>query len=106
MAVYIAQCLCPQRHAIIAAADEADSEADAERVRTALRRQVISLLKSGALNGWCAICGAKRATWRYEVRRTVFATMAEALPHLQQVEAENIGTNLVYGDLERRQRPN
>lgn len=106
MSVWICQCQCPERHCIAAAVNEATSEADARRIRTELRRTILGWLKSGALNPWCAICGAKLATWRYELRRTRFATMAEAGPHLQRSEAENALANLVWGDLHRTQRPN
>lgn len=104
--VWICQCLCPDRHCIMAAANEAESEKDAQRIRTELRRQAIEWLKSGALNNWCGLCGAGVATWRYELRRTRFATMAEAMPHLRQTEAENVAANLVWGDLHRTTKPN
>lgn len=106
MHVWICQCLCPDRHAMTAITGEAESEADAQRIRTELRRKVIDFLKSGAMNPWCAMCGANRATWRYELRRTVWATMAEAEPHMRQAEAENLAANLVWGDLHRTTKPN
>jgi hypothetical protein len=95
MTVWICQCLCPDRHTIIAAADEADSEANAGAIRTTLRRQVLELLRTGAINPWCAICGAHRATWRYELARTKFQTMAEAAPELARTEAENMAENVI-----------
>lgn len=90
---------------MLAAAGEAADETAAQDIRTELRRAVIGLLKSGVMNPWCAICGSKRATWRYELRRTVWATMAEAAPQLRQAEAENLATNLVFGDLHLTDRP-
>lgn len=91
---------------MMAAVAEAENEADAQRIRTDLRRQVLSFLKSGALNPWCAICGAQLATWRYELRRTVWASMDEAMPHIRQTEAENLAANAVWGDLHKTTRPN
>lgn len=104
--VWICQCLCPDRHAMMASVDEAESEADAQRIKTELRRKVIEWLKDGVMNPWCAICGAKRATWRYELRRTVWASMEEAMPHMRQTEEENLAANLVWGDTHRTTKPN
>jgi hypothetical protein len=103
--VWIAQCLCPSRHAILAAADEADSEAEAQSIRAALLRQTNELISCEAINPWCAICGAKLETWRYEVGRTAFKTMAEAMPTLRQEETRNVLANAAFGDIHKR-RPN
>jgi hypothetical protein len=104
--VWIAQCLCPQRHCIVAQAGEAAGFAEAQRlVRAPLRRNVAQLLRGGALNGWCGICGAKRPTWRFEVARTRYTTMDEAQPELAEIEAANLLTNLLFGDTHRTTRP-
>jgi hypothetical protein len=85
--VWIAQCLCPQRHAIIATAGEAEGRAGAERyVVGPLKFRVASLLRAKTLNPWCGICRAQARTWRYELARTAFATMAEAMPALKENE--------------------
>jgi hypothetical protein len=105
--VWIAQCLCPDRHCIIGEIGLAESDAEAEtNVRAPLRRKVVELLKSGEINPWCAICDANRATWRYEVRRTAFGSVEEAIPKLRETEAKNALTNLIYGDLHRNTKPN
>lgn len=104
--VWICQCLCPSRHCILAMSGEADDEAAAERIKHALRRTVVESLQDGGINPWCALCGAQRATWRYELRRTAFATAEEAKPHLERLEAENLAVNAVFGDLQHKQRPN
>ena len=107
MNVWVCQCLCPSRHCIMAAAAEAETEADAETLtRAPLRREIVQLLKSGAMNPWCALCNANRSTWRYEVRRTTFATMDDAASSLAVLQAENVATNLVWGDLHKTSRPN
>jgi hypothetical protein len=97
--VWVAQCLCPDRHCIVAAANEANSEAEAQEITVQLRRQVTELLRSGAINPWCGICGAKRATWKYELGRTMFATIHEASPHLARLERENATARELFGDL-------
>jgi hypothetical protein len=106
-AVWICQCLCPDRHCILASAGEAETEAEAEKgLRMPLRQEVAELLRSGIFNPWCAICDANPATWRYELRRTLFATMKEALPKLLEAEGANMAANLVWGDLHKTSRPN
>jgi hypothetical protein len=90
----------------MAAAGEADSEPEAARtLRAPLRKTLEEMLRSKAVNPECAICGANRATWRFEVRRTMFATMAEAGPEMAELEAANAVTNRLFGDLH-KQRPN
>ena len=107
MAVWICQCLCPGRHCMMATVGEAESETEAEiAVRTPLRRKIVEALSAGILNPWCAMCGANRATWKYEVSRTRFATMEDAIPHMFEAEAANMATNLLWGDTHKPERPN
>jgi hypothetical protein len=89
----------------MAGADEADTEAEAEEKVAAKLRETVRELVGGAVNPWCAICDADMTTWRYELRRTRFATMAEAAPVLAQEAAKNAATNRLLGDLHKT-RPN
>jgi hypothetical protein len=103
MTVWICQCLCPSRHCMLATVGEEESEGEAEiGVRAPLRRKVGELLSAGKFAPWCAICGAQPHTWRYELRRTKFSTMEEAIPHMHDIEAANIATNRVWGDLHKK----
>ena len=36
------------------------------------------------------------------LRRTKFATMEEAIPHMHKIEAANIATNRAWGDLDKK----
>jgi hypothetical protein len=87
--VLLAQCLCPQRHCILATASQDQgphvlAEHLAQQVREAIERQT--------LNPWCALCGARRDLWTYEVGLTPYATMEEALAALREVEQEQAET--------------
>jgi hypothetical protein len=105
--VWIAQCLCPQRHCILAASGEADSEPLAEEaVAAPLRKAVGELLQSAAVNPWCGLCRAPAESWIYELRRTRFQTMAEAAPELKRLEREMAVARQLMGDSLHRQRPN
>lgn len=105
--VWLAQCLCPSRHAILAASKEARTRAQAQtEIQQPLKAQIDSLLAAGSLNPWCGLCGAKAETWHYEVGRTRFRTMAEAEPELRKAENLNAVTAGLWGDLHRTRRPN
>lgn len=98
--VWIAQCLCPDRHAILAAAGEATTEGEAgQHVLKPLQGQVTALLKAGVLNPWCGMCNAPAEKWTYEIARTRFATLAEANPTLAIEEAKQGITRTLFGDL-------
>jgi hypothetical protein len=103
--VWIAQCLCPQRHCIMAAAGEAATREEAEeRLGQPLREQVEELLEAKAINPWCAICGSTE--WRIDLGRTAFLTLDEAKPSLVETAQANDAANALYGDLHRRGKPN
>lgn len=107
MRVYLAQCLCPLRHAMMASSGEAIDRDDAEaEVLQPLRRAIAVLLQTKVMNPWCAICNAAPHSWTYELRRTRWRTMAQAEPHLRTLEQQNLAINAVYGDLHKRQRAN
>lgn len=98
--VWVAQCLCPERHAIMAAAGEAAGPGDAEhKIARPLREKIEELLADDVLNPWCGICRAPRATWKWEIGRTRWTSLAEIKPELEKVEAENIGVGLTWGEL-------
>src|SRR5882672_6857739 len=98
--VWLAQLLCPQRHAILAATDEADDAAAAQAIADELRRNVDAMIGSGAINPWCGICHAAKATWTVELVRTQWATMAQAMPALRAQERENIATGRAIGEID------
>jgi hypothetical protein len=102
--VWIAQCLCPQRHCIMAAYGVADSEeAASAEIAWPLREAVDEALQAGLLNPWCGICKAGSEMWRYEVGRTKFRTKEEAAPLLQRLEAAQAATRMVFGEREGNQ---
>jgi hypothetical protein len=96
--VWIAQCLCPQRHAILAAAGVAHDRADAElTVLGPLIGRVRKLCTDEIINPWCGLCKAPEADWRYEVGRTRFTSMAEAETTLRGSEAAQSIVRRAFG---------
>lgn len=91
--VWIAQCLCPQRHAIMAAAGEDEATVLAE-----LKDTVWGWLARGVIRPWCSICHAEEASWHFEVGRTKWRSMDEAYAEIKETEARNVVAGLLYGD--------
>lgn len=87
--IRFAQCLCPQRHCILAAAHE-DDGTDLEQY---LKNQLLALIRANKIDPWCGICGAKAREWKYEVVTTAWATMEEALPILAQESARQVASH-------------
>lgn len=90
--VRIVQLLCPARHCIVGAAYEAASEADAAQTQ-----MLAGLIHSGAIKAWCGICGSREL--HFEDAATRFATMAEAQPHVDRLQDENVITRIVLSGL-------
>ena len=102
VSVWLAQCLCPSRHAILAASCEAETEAEATREAHKPLTEAIALaLSLGVINPWCSLCHAKAETWTIELGRTQFATMAEAKPAFEQNEREQAAVRAIFGDMKR-----
>jgi hypothetical protein len=98
--VWIAQCLCPQRHCIMASIDEAADQAEAEdKISKPLREQVAKAVADNTVNPWCGICQAPRETWHFELGRTRWTNMAEAMPEIEKNAAAQALTGAVFGQL-------
>jgi hypothetical protein len=98
--VWMCQCLCPKRHAILGGAGLADNAVDAyEKIEAPLRESIERMLWMGDINRWCGICHANAKTWHYETERTRYHTMEEAHEPMRRVEAENIKAGIVLGEI-------
>lgn len=96
--VYVAQVLCPSRHAIMAGAAVATSHEEAvQKAGRPVLDKVREFIRTGAVNPWCGICGAKEETWKLDVDRTRYSTMEEALPALSEVQEKNLLAKLLLG---------
>ena len=56
------------------------------------------MVGSGTINPWCGLCKAPIESWRYELGRTRFASMAEAEPVLRQSEREQSAVRRIFGE--------
>ena len=87
--VYLVQCLCPSRHCIMASptvlpAQAAESEQ--ETAKEPLRTLLTEAINGRLINPWCELCKAPAKDWRYEIGRTKWETLEEAMPHLREEE--------------------
>ena len=86
--IKLSQCLCPQRHCIIASLGDGDYAA----LQTSLKNQLRDMIRQNKLNPWCGLCGAKARDWIYETQETGFTSMEEALPLALQEQAKQVAT--------------
>lgn len=81
--IRIVQCKCAHGHCIMAVAFEPRDISD--EVATDKLAVTVGFLKAaGHLNPWCALCHSR--DWHYEVAITRFYSMAQATPHLADLE--------------------
>lgn len=98
--VWIAQVLCPQRHTIFALTAVCDDQTeDVENLTRQTEKTMHDLLESKSINPWCGLCHAPHEKWRIEAGRTLWETLAEAEAPLRDVEAENLATGALYGEV-------
>lgn len=96
--VWIAQVLCPARHAILATSGVASNQSDAEEsLLTPLVALIHQLIADDTINPWCDICSAPSDRWTHEVGRTRWRTMDEAQPHLEAAQEANLAANAAFG---------
>lgn len=89
--VLLLQCLCPARHCIIALAGEAPP-ATVESMTESAKAGIESAIAAKSLDPWCALCGAPREQWSFEVAELADRTLAQVMPALRASEAEQIAT--------------
>jgi hypothetical protein len=107
--VYLAQALCPKRHAILAHAAEFEDEVEEAEAKGALetmqRRLIERAIAQRVINDWCDLCGAPSAQWTFEVSATQWQTVEEATPRLREIEREQAATRAHFQN-ERRKASN
>jgi uncharacterized protein involved in exopolysaccharide biosynthesis len=102
--VYIVQCLCPLRHCILASPTVLPAQAAKSQLETAkepLKNLIRQAIGSRLINPWCEICAAPEETWKYEIGRTQWETLEEALPALREQERKNIESQAAIKTLQR-----
>jgi hypothetical protein len=108
MSVRLVQCLCPNRHAIIAIAyapgvtSAGDITLDQSNAAGYMKGMFQRMVGNGSLNAVCGICGATE--FSYEDAPTKYETMDEALPALKEVEQRQRATRATIDEMRRAQR--
>jgi hypothetical protein len=73
--VWIVQCLCPSRHAILGVAFD-DTDMGPSQGVGELRVVVGDLVERGVINDHCGLCGSR--SWTYELGKTKYHSIEEA----------------------------
>jgi len=88
--VHIVQLLCPSRHCLVATAYE-----EGERTFDEAAEGLRGAMRTVGANDWCGICGSHNL--KFEDGVTRFATLKEAMPYLETVQAANLIAKAVIG---------
>lgn len=89
MTVWLCQCLCEQRHCMIAAAFD-DAVLPPAKAEEDTRIGFESMVAADPKNRRCRVCLSEK--FHYETRQTPFKTMEEAIPALARTQAANIAS--------------
>lgn len=92
--VHIVQCLCPSRHCIAAIAFD-DKDLSPEKALEGFPMLVNSTVAVGGWNPWCGICRSR--DWHYELGRTRWETLEEAMPRIKELERQQALTRSIIG---------
>jgi hypothetical protein len=97
--IRLVQLLCPHRHCIVGAAYDPADGADAVSLMAAIRDS----MKREGIEWRCWACGSEDL--RFEDAPTRYTSMAEAKPHLDELQVANVATRAAI-ELERQTRAN
>ena len=89
MKVWIAQLKCPNNHTVTAVAAKV-ADAESGRLEWVLRNGFDNLVEQGVLSRECGIC--KSTTLHVEIAKTMFDSMDEAKPALEESQRQQIAT--------------
>jgi len=95
-AVYIAQVLCPDRHCILAAAMECETQEEIDQFKAEFEKQFSGLIAGKHIDPWCGICQSRHL--RAEMKKTKFATLEEANPHIEALGLAQLYTRFVIDE--------
>lgn len=94
--IHIVQCLCPDRHCIMAVAYD-DAVTDGEEAQRKLQGVIKQAVDAGGvINPWCGICQSR--DFYYEDGVTRFRTMEEAMPALEQGQRDQLASRALINE--------
>lgn len=94
--IYIIQCLCPQRHAIMAVAYDPE-ELPHDVAMATFQQQIEEWVSKQVIDPWCGICHSRE--WRYERAKSKYKTMDEAGAELSKMETANRASRRIVDQL-------
>lgn len=90
--VKLCQCLCPERHCIMACAAEIKGEITEAQLQKTLSEAIDALIRDKKINSHCGLCGAEKETFTFEVKDTPWESQEEAQPFLAAAELAQLHT--------------
>lgn len=93
--IHIIQCLCPQRHCVLAVAYD-DAKTTGKEALELFQSAVLMAVEGAGLNPWCGLCQSQ--DWFYEDGVTRFTTLEEAKPFLKQCEADQLASRAIIDE--------
>lgn len=96
--IHIVQCLCPDRHCVIAVAYD-DAETSGEEAQRQLQALLKNAVDQRVINPWCGICQSR--DFYYEDGVTRFRTMEEAMPALEQGQRDQLASRALINEAQK-----
>jgi hypothetical protein len=94
--IYIIQCLCPQRHAIMAVSYDPE-ELPHDVAMATFQSSIEEWVRKEVIDPWCGICHSRE--WHYEPAKTKYKTMEEAAVELSKIETANRASRRIVDQL-------
>lgn len=82
------------------------SEQERDAAKVPVIEAVKTLLEHGTINPWCGLCQAPSTLWAFEIGRTRWKTMDEAMPALKNQERMNLESREAILALQQKAREN
>ena len=89
MNVWLAQLKCPENHCVSAVACELP-DAESGRLKSVLMDGFNQMVEHGLVNRECGLCKSKDL--RVEIAKTIFHSMEEAMPALEEQQRQQMAT--------------
>lgn len=98
MKVWQAHCVCPNGHILMVSTDECrDGESPAPILRY-LKGYIDASISHGVGDPWCNICYAPATRWDYKMVVLPYATLGQAIPHLQDESEKDAELRVLYAE--------
>jgi hypothetical protein len=82
------------------------SEEERDAAKVPVIEAVKRFLENGTIDSWCGLCKAPSTLWAFEIGRTKWKTLEEAMPALKNQERQNLESREAILALQQKAREN